>query len=168
MRSSNHKLFEQIFDAHSAEIYKYVAFRLADRSLVEDIVSEVFTRFWKKMVDGVVIDNPRALLYTVAHGAIIDQYRIAQRRPVGEAIEILDAMKWEEIDVQAIDRRQDYAQVLEKMQQLDEGYREVILLHYVQQLTIPEIAKIIDEKENNVRVRLHRALEKLRQQLNTT
>lgn len=46
---------------------------------------------------------------------------------------------------------------------LDEKYRLVILLYYLEQLKIPEIAKVLDMNENTVKTRLKRGREELKQ-----
>ncbi len=58
--------------------------------------------------------------------------------------------------------RLEVERIIEKAGKLEEKYREVIILRFVNDLSVAEIAELLGEKENNVSVRLHRALEKLR------
>ncbi|MDE7422876.1 MAG: sigma-70 family RNA polymerase sigma factor [Lachnospiraceae bacterium] len=55
--------------------------------------------------------------------------------------------------------------ILEEISKLSVKYREVILLYYYQELTISEIAKILDVKESTIKARLVRAREKLKPRL---
>jgi RNA polymerase sigma-70 factor (ECF subfamily) len=52
------------------------------------------------------------------------------------------------------------------MEGLHIGYREVIVLRYVNDLPVKEIALLLGETENNVSVRLHRALAALKKRAN--
>jgi RNA polymerase sigma factor (sigma-70 family) len=43
-----------------------------------------------------------------------------------------------------------------------------VVLHYLEDLSVPEIAKTLDKTEEAVRVTLHRALKALRNEINKT
>ncbi len=45
---------------------------------------------------------------------------------------------------------------------INEDYREIIIWYYLDELSVPEIAKILNKSEEAVRVQIHRALEVLR------
>lgn len=49
--------------------------------------------------------------------------------------------------------------------QLDGGYRDVIVLFYYEQCTIPEISRILECRQGTVKSRLYRAKEQLRERL---
>ena len=51
---------------------------------------------------------------------------------------------------------------IEQVAKLPEKYRDVLMLRYVDDLSVAEISVIIAETENNVSVRIHRGLEKLK------
>ena len=64
------------------------------------------------------------------------------------------------------EKNQDYFTGKELMvivKSLDEKYRDVILMKYVDDLSTEEIAIAIDETENNVYVRISRGLEKVKE-----
>ena len=52
--------------------------------------------------------------------------------------------------------------VQKRLQELPEQYREIIILRYINDLSIQEIANVTEMTENNVYVKLHRATEKLK------
>ena len=49
---------------------------------------------------------------------------------------------------------------------LKEDYQDVIIYRYLDELSVPEIAKIVQKSEDAVRVSLHRALKSLKNELN--
>ncbi len=55
----------------------------------------------------------------------------------------------------------DSEQAVELIKKLDEKYRDVLMLRYVDEMSVKEIAEIVGESENNVSVRIHRGLDKL-------
>jgi len=60
---------------------------------------------------------------------------------------------------------EDSIALLNAVYSLSEKYKEVILLRYYQQMTVSEIAKFLNEKENTISVRLKRGHEKLNEML---
>ena len=157
--------FEGIFEAYSKEIFRHVSFKVADRYVAEDIVASTFLRYWEKHSSGEKIVNPRAFLYFIAHGLVIDYYRKSGRRAT-VSLDFVEDVFTVETDTESLDDKRRYEKVLEKLQSVKDEYQEVILLHYVEGLTIPEVASVLNESENNIRVRLHRALAKLRERFN--
>lgn len=52
----------------------------------------------------------------------------------------------------------------EMLNRVEKKYREVLILYYVEGFKIPQIAKILDMKENTVKTRLVRAREQIRRE----
>ena len=55
--------------------------------------------------------------------------------------------------------------VKKALQEIKDDYAEVVIWHYLDELTVPEISDILDKSEGAVRVMLSRALEKVREVL---
>ena len=51
------------------------------------------------------------------------------------------------------------------MQEIKEEYREVIIFRFINELSIKEIAEILDKTKGNVRVLVYRALKALKELL---
>jgi RNA polymerase sigma-70 factor (ECF subfamily) len=56
----------------------------------------------------------------------------------------------------------DARAMLPKLDRLDEKYRQVVIMRYIDELSPKEIAEVLGDEENTVSVRLHRAIQKLR------
>ena len=70
--------------------------------------------------------------------------------------------------LEAAMERLDAKAALQKVDDLPELYKEVLLLRYVEGLSPKEIAAIVNETENVVSVRIHRALKKMKELLEET
>ncbi len=57
----------------------------------------------------------------------------------------------------------DAAKVIESIHTLPETYSSIIVMRYVNDLSVKDIAQIVNETENVVSVRIHRGLSKLRE-----
>jgi RNA polymerase sigma-70 factor (ECF subfamily) len=168
MGGENTELREQfvaLYDAHAGRLLSFAFYRVHERTLAEDITADAFVKLWQRMQSGVQIENARALLYTITRGMIIDQYRKQSIRQVVPIESELDALRVEETIVNELDAKRDYAIVAKAVSSLKAEYADIIILYYLQELPITEIAHILGLTENNARVRVHRALTALREQL---
>ncbi len=156
----NKKQFLDLYEKHADELFRYCFFKTGVREQSLEIVQEVFMKAWVSMGNGMIMDNPKAFLYASVRNAVTDWYR--KKKPVS-----LDELSEEGFDApyETSGRNTDKLEaerILEKTAKLEDKYREVIILRFVNDLTVTEIAAMLGESENNVSVRLHRALEKLR------
>lgn len=156
------------FERYNDELFRHCALRLKDRERAVEITQEVFIRAWQYMERGEEIRELRPFLYRTLHNLIIDEYRKhkatsleAMMTEESEGIEHLLPPDESNTLEAAIDRF-DGARALERLKELPDVYREVLILRYVEGLSPSEIAKSIDESENAVSVRIHRGLKKLR------
>ena len=65
-------------------------------------------------------------------------------------------------------RGEEMARIQKAVEQLRPNHRELLLLRYVEQLEVPEIAAVLDISESAARMRHLRALERLRELLEDT
>lgn len=162
-RDDAEKLFTEIFRTHADAIFRHCAFKLYDRQLGNDLTQETFLRAWQQIEAGKEIENMKAFLYKVADNLIIDHVR--KKKSVS-----LDQLQEQGFDpgkddLPATHNRIEMQRALLALDKLEEPYRKVIHLRYVEGLPVSEIAALTDEPPNTVSVRIHRALEQLRSHL---
>ena len=155
--------FLQIYDTHADAIFRFALVKVSDRERANDITQEVFMRFWQALRAGTVLQNDRALLYTIARNLIIDWYRKKKESS-------LDALTEEGFEAKGTDEVPilEHAQtqeVLKVIHTLDEPSREALLLRFVEGFSPSEIAALRGETPNAISVRISRALAKVREQL---
>jgi RNA polymerase sigma-70 factor, ECF subfamily len=155
--------FERVYTSSEREILRYVGFQIADKALAQDIAAQAFLRLWEKVRAKEPIGNPRALVYTIARGLVIDEYRRRGRRK-DLSLDLSDMSLFvDETDpFVETEKSLNRKKVLTMTRQLKQEYQDVILMHYISDMPIKDIAEILQESENLVRVRLHRALAALK------
>ena len=67
--------FEATFTEFASDIFRYIYFKVSEYELAQDLTEEAFVRYWKRLQEGKVIDNHKALLYFIAKGLVVDHYR---------------------------------------------------------------------------------------------
>ena len=154
-------------------IYRYVLSMVRDAAEAEDLTQETFLRAHAKLP---TLDDPAKLspwLYRIATNVSYDRFRQAsyRNRPQsldGTADGDSGASRTEAVADPAprLDKVMEQKEMSTCVQQYLEGlsdsYRAVILLHDVEGLTNPEIADMLGASLATVKIRLHRAREKLR------
>ena len=156
----NRSEFSKIYDTYSTKIYRFIFLKVSSQEIAEDLASEVFIKAWGAF-QARQIENIQAYIYQVARNAIADHYKgkKLQTVSVDETIEILDSQK--PIEKQAM-VSMEMDRVQKAISTINNDYQDLIIWHYLDELSVPEIAQITGKTEENVRVGIHRALEALR------
>ena len=158
-----HKIFEEVYQLQAKAIFRFVYFKVSDYELAQDITAETFLRFWKVLSGQGNIQNRRALLYTISNGLVIDYYRKAEHKKKVAISKIDENLVFVTDSLEEkLDAKTQLQQVLAALQKIKKEYRDVLLLYYVDELEVSEIAFIVKKKENAVRVLIHRALKALK------
>ncbi|PIR41562.1 MAG: hypothetical protein COV31_00430 [Candidatus Yanofskybacteria bacterium CG10_big_fil_rev_8_21_14_0_10_46_23] len=168
MNEGQGKKFVAVYRQYFPKIYKYCLFRLNSKEDAEDLTEQTFLRTWDYLIQGNEIENFRAFLFRVAHNQVIDLYskREIDRKHSEPLInqEGRERDLPDETDLLADNQEKElYQEAQEELDQLKPEYREVMILYYVEDLDLSEIAEILGLTEGNVRVRLHRARNKLKE-----
>ena len=156
--------FLQAYDAYADALFRHCYFRVYDRERARELMQECFMKTWEYLAKGKEVKNLRAFLYRVANNLVIDESRKKKEAS-------LDAMAEEQgFDPPASDRHgiADQAEVqniLTRLKELEEHYRQVITMRFIDGLSPSEIAGVLGETENAVSVRLHRGIKQLRQMI---
>lgn len=169
-RGSPEDRFLKAFDEYSNALFRHAVYRLSDRDRAIELVHDTFTKVWGYIRNGHEIDSYKSFLYKVINNLIIDEYR--RRREVSlDAIlaeEGMDEGKFAELHAGGLEEvtfSMDAKRALELLPELPVVYREVITLRYIDGLGPKEISELIEETENVVSVRLHRALRLLKERI---
>jgi len=159
------KTFSKIYDRYIGKIYRFIFLKVSSQEIAQDLTSETFLRGWESFKNGNKIENPQAFLYQIARNLVTDHYREKGRAQIvsAEYVSIVDPR--EDIEEAAV-LRSDINTVRLALVNLKEDYQNVIIWHYLDDLPITEVAKLLDRTEEATRVLLSRALKSLRNELN--
>lgn len=168
LKNRDKETFIAVYDANVKEINRFVYFKIGNREEANDLTSMIFLKAWNHIQNKTLEDAKtlRALLYKIARNTIIDHYRdsgnklIASLDDEDNQIEVID----DSLESgERIDQEADLEKIRRQLPFLKEEYREVIIMRFINDLSLEEIAEISGKKKGNVRVLLHRALNALRE-----
>jgi len=156
--------FLAAYDLYFDQIFRFLLFKVGNREEAQDLTSSTFLKCWGYVLEGKLkgecgYHSLKGFLYKIARNLTIDYYR--QARPqvgLAEAEELADTVDWTAV----IDQRDQWRSVAQKLQALKSEYRAILVLKYVNDLSVAEIAAVLDKTKGNVRVTIFRALEALK------
>jgi RNA polymerase sigma-70 factor (ECF subfamily) len=161
--SGDKEAFGQLYDFYAPRIFRFIRLKVGSQTLAEDLSSESFLRIWEyiKEEEKEIEESFQALLYKTARNLIVDYYR----RKSSQEILMDDDFK-EFLEGQLIidntKLRDDTEAVHRALVNIKEEYQDVIIWYYVDELSVPDIAKLMNKSQGAVRVLIHRGLKALK------
>ncbi len=161
-KSNNNTEFIKAYDEFSDDIFRFAFLKTKNREMALDITQETFTKVWEYMESDKEIGHMRGFLYQIARNLVIDHYRKKTTSSLDSLSESgFDPSNEEKEPVDDFEIRE----AMGVIDNLNPKYREPIMLRYIEDMSVREIAEILGEAENTISVRIHRGLEKIRSQL---
>lgn len=156
--------FNKIYEEHVEKIYRFVYIKVSSKETAEDLTSHTFTKAWQAIKSGTEIKNPKAFVYQIARNLVIDFYRgKAKHSTIPE--EFINSVPDNSVSIEKqVQFSSDLDNTMELLSKLKPEYQDVVVWHYLDDLSIKEIAKILEKTEDNIRVTLHRALNSLKEE----
>ena len=143
--------FEEYYERYYNDIFRFIMVKTRNRDKALDITQETFVKFWEYLKAGNEISNHRALLYRITRNVIIDNYRKKKDVLIPDYSEI-DALSNSFNPEQQMSDHIDGEYALKLLQKLPELTREIVSLRFLQDLSINEIASIVDRDPKTVSV----------------
>ena len=147
------------YDAHADAIFRHCYFKTGERELAQDMTQDVFLKAWSYLQQKHQILNMRAFLYRLADNLVIDWYR----KRKSQSLDVLLDAGFEPVETDTkIEEQAEVAHAFAKLRELDADDQKLLTLRFVEDFSPGEIAEILNESENTVSVRIHRAVKRLR------
>jgi RNA polymerase sigma-70 factor (ECF subfamily) len=146
---------------HDRAVYRMASALLRDAREAEDVVQETFMRYWQQ---GAGVRKPREWLFKVARNACLDRFRKSGRLVSHE--QAAPPEPSDERDPEwHYSQRELESDVQRLVAELPEPQRSLVVLFDLQGVDGAGCAAILGLNVNQVKVYLHRARRRLREQL---
>ncbi len=156
--------YQQAIEQYRQRVYSFAHYSLRAREDAEDITQEVFIKLWQHWQK---IDHGKlnAWLMRVAHNAVIDHVRRGknQTEKIDDYAEPEDQATSQDEAGASIDQEAYRTQLMHCIRSLDDPFRSIIIMRDVQGMSYGDIQHTLDMSESQVKVYLHRARRKLRE-----
>lgn len=145
---------------HGAGLHRYVAALVGDAHLAEDIVAETYVRMLERIKEYTYTGAPfRAWLYRIAHNLAMNA--VTRNRTVADQA-VLERQEAPEGDpAQRVEQREEHAAVRQALGELTDEQQQVLLLRFVAEQPIADVARQMQKSEGSIKQLQLRALRSL-------
>ena len=153
--------YRWLWDTYAGPITSFL--RVRGTLEIDEVVNDVFLAVFAAL-PRFAGDEPmlRAWIYRIAHNKRVDSFRRAERRPMTTSVSWDEAMGDVEDEAIAVLGDPDLTALLVD---LTPEQRDVVLLRFVADLSIDQVATILDKAPPAVKGLQHRALAQLRKKM---
>ncbi len=159
--------FALLYEKYSPKIYRFIYYRLNNKEQADDAIQEVFIKAWENIKNYKIQKYPfSAWLYRIAKNLIIDHWRTAKHHialDTENEIHYSFQLAGEQNEINSlIDGQIEMAKIKKALNELNDIQKETIILRFINDLDITEVAEIINKSVSTSRVIQHRALKNLK------
>lgn len=160
MKQGDETAVDDFVKRYYKDMYSYCYYKLSDKWQAEDIVQETFTNFFKHFNNYIHKGKARNYLYVIAGNLCKNEYKKHKEIPALEAEESTIAAKevQKEINLKI--------SIEQEISKLPDEFKEVVILHYFQELKLREIAEILGISISLVKYRLSESKKMLKSSMN--
>ena len=175
VKKGNKEAFALIIEAYEARIHQHCYRMLGSFHEAEEVTQETFVKAYTNIHSFKQKQNFTPWLYRIATNTAIDWMRkkkplyiLDQPIAVGENVTFLDQMEHPtSTPEEQLENKEVQDEVQHYLLQLPEKYRAVLVLKYIDELSLQEISEVLDLPTGTVKTQLHGGRETLRKQMNT-
>lgn len=151
-----------LFERYHKRIFNFLARMTMDRELAEDLTQNVFLRMLKYRTSYREGLRFQSWIYQVARNVFADHYQAHKNRGAAfvDVEKVSDHLRDDQEGVDYDEREKNLHRSLAR---LSDEQRELLVLTRFQQLKYEEVAVILDTTVANIKVKVHRAIIKLRE-----
>jgi len=163
LRAGNHAAAEELVEAHYEQIYLYMRRLGHDRKASEDLTQDCFLQAWQHIGQ---LKNDEALtgwLYRIASNVSKLYWRRHKFREL-PSIENYDVSD-NNISSERSGSYEQFELLKKAVSRLPRKFKETVVLHYMEHLTISQAAAAMGVREGTFKSRLNRALATLRKEM---
>jgi len=152
--------FGMLVEQYRTVLFGTAYLMMRDRGLAEDAVQEALIQIWKHLPSFRLKSSIKTWLVRIVINEVKQQNRKKKLTmiPLESANQEIGMIDGAGIALSRDEERQNLREALDKLQP---EHREAVVLRYYSDLTVPEIAAVMGEREGTIKSRLSRALDQL-------
>jgi len=159
-RQGDPEALTELYDYYFDKVYRYVSIRAKDKIEAEDITQEIFM----KIVTSIHSFSWRGIpfsawLFRIAHNKVIDSMRKKSKQPTVSFFELpVVPVNCTDNPHSLVELEFDVEQLRAAIKQLTSAQQEVISLRFFAELSIAEVARLMDKSQGAVKALQHSAM----------
>ncbi len=158
--------FGVLYDNYQPQIYRFILIKVGKKEDAEDLTHQVFLNAWQNISGYRFKGFPfSSWLYSIARNQVIDHYR--GRKQI-QSLERIDPESISENsrEEENLSGKMELEEVMKTIRRLKFDYQDVLIMRFVEDLSLKETAAATKKSEGAVKLIQHRAIEQLKILLN--
>ncbi len=161
--------FGVLVERYEGKLLRYGRKFLSRKEDIEDIVQDVFISAYQNMQSFDIRQRFSPWIYRIAHNAFVNALRRNERGPLFIDFDTLLSHPVYEDPVGGEREQREMRVLIDKgLEKLPAKYREVLVLHYFEELSYKDIAEVLQIPMSTVGIRLKRGKDALKKNLKYT
>ena len=152
--------FEALMRAYSGFVYSLAFRMLGGRADAEDVFQETFFRAWSHLNSFRSGGNFTHWIKRIATNLCIDRLKARKRQHAYENAQVEEVGSWQEEEQHPEER--EHPMVNQLLAQLPSNHRAAVVLFYLEDRSVEEVARTLRQKPGTVKVWLFRARQKMK------
>jgi RNA polymerase sigma-70 factor (ECF subfamily) len=160
MASGDRSAVRRLMARHHVRVFRFVARKLRNESVAEEIANEVFLEAWRSANRFEGHSSVSTWLLSIAHNKAVSTLR--RRREESWSDEAADTLADDSDNPEVAAQKVDKGAVLRRcIDRLSADHREIIDLVYYHEQSVVEVAQVLSIPEATVKTRMFYARKKL-------
>ena len=153
--------FSRLYESYFDKIYRYVAFKIGDRTEAEDVTQQVFVKVLKAIATFRWQGLPfSAWLFRIAHNQVVDYLRKKMKQTT---VTLDRPLQDNSVDPQrAVEQKLEMERVSSAAKRLTQAQQQVLSLRFAGELSVAEAAQVMGRSQGAVKALQHSAIKALR------
>jgi RNA polymerase sigma-70 factor, ECF subfamily len=162
-------VFNDLYERYHQDVFQFLFYMVRNREQAEDLMQEVYIRVLKSYQHFEGKSSEKTWLFSIARNVAIDSFR----KQKGWKQKIMEKFDWSTQQVkdeypipEEIAMQKEEIQLMYKgLENCTVDQRMVIIMRYIQELSITETAEALGWTESKVKTTQHRALKLLKKNM---
>ena len=169
-KSGDNDAYGELYEQYFTPIFRFILPKVSMRDTAEDLTQVVFIKVFESLKNFKNMGHsPLSYFFTVARNTVFDFYKKKKDLVIGENSgddempNIFEKLADENPNpLESIEISEKKKSIISMIGSLEGSQKEVVYLKFIEDLSNPEIARILDKSEDAVRQIQSRALRKLK------
>jgi RNA polymerase sigma-70 factor (ECF subfamily) len=162
--------FDRLYDEYHQALFQFLFYMVRNRESAEDLVQEVYIRVLNSYESFEGKSTEKTWLYSIARHVAIDWLRKQARRSkkflffdIKESENVLRDQ--DPLPEELVAKKEAFKDLYKMLKRCSFDQQQVLVLRYIQSLSIVETAQILSWTESRVKTTQHRAIKEMRKWL---
>ncbi|WP_102027163.1 RNA polymerase sigma factor SigX [Salirhabdus sp. Marseille-P4669] len=162
------EVFQDLYHKYHHDLFQFLFYMVKDRTLAEDLVQEVYIKVLRSYSTFKGDSSEKTWLFSIARHIAIDYFRSQKRKRK----HIFESFDWTEKGEQIQDASKLPEEIALQNEEVRKMYlclsrcsldqQSVVILRFIQSLSIQETAEVLEWSESKVKTTQHRAMKALK------